>query len=93
MAISLSKKFIRQISQPFDHSQTGISLWTLEDIEEKQRKDQEEAERALKELGPAAPLPPKTLRNGDMDQDMDQEYGVDDQLIQAAMHQEAMAAA
>lgn len=45
MAISLAKKFIRQISQPFDHTQTGISLWTLEDIEERQRQDKEEAER------------------------------------------------
>ena len=53
MAISLSKKFIRQISQPFDHTQTGISLWTLEDIEEKQRKDDEERERAAREYGDA----------------------------------------
>lgn len=45
MAVSLAKKFIRQISQPFDHTQTGISLWTLEDIEERQRQDKEEAER------------------------------------------------
>jgi DNA excision repair protein ERCC-2 len=53
MAISLSKKFIRQISQPFDHTQTGISLWTLEDIEDKQRKDEEERERAAREYGDA----------------------------------------
>lgn len=45
MAVSLAKKFIRQISQPFDHTQTGISLWTLEDIEERQRRDKDEAER------------------------------------------------
>lgn len=50
MAISLAKKFIRQISQPFDHTQTGISLWTLEDIEERQRKDREEAARAIESL-------------------------------------------
>jgi hypothetical protein len=53
MAISLSKKFIRQISQPFDHTQTGISLWTLEDIEDKQKKDEEERERAAREYGDA----------------------------------------
>lgn len=46
MAISLAKKFIRQISQPFDHTQTGISLWTLEDIQDKQRKDKEELDKA-----------------------------------------------
>lgn len=45
VAVSLAKKFIRQISQPFDHTQTGISLWTLEDIEERQRQDKDEAER------------------------------------------------
>lgn len=50
MAISLSKKFIRQISQPFDHSQTGISLWTLDDIEARQRKEREEASKAIDEL-------------------------------------------
>lgn len=53
MGINLAKKFIRQISQPFDHTQTGISLWTLEDIEEKQRKTQEENERQLREAGEA----------------------------------------
>lgn len=51
MGINLAKKFIRQISQPFDHTQTGISLWTLEDIEAKQRKTQEENERQLREVG------------------------------------------
>lgn len=58
MGINLAKKFIRQISQPFDHTQTGISLWTLEDIEAKQRKTQEENERQLREAGEAGvPLP------------------------------------
>ena len=53
MAVSLSKKFIRQISQPRDHTQTGISLWTLEDIEERQRKEAEENEAGLAQLGVA----------------------------------------
>jgi len=61
MAITLAKKFIRQISQPFDHTQTGISLWTLEDIEEKQRKDKDELDRAMegvpKEINPLDELP------------------------------------
>jgi hypothetical protein len=51
MGTNLAKKFIRQISQPFDHTQTGISLWTVEDIEAKQRKDAEENERAMREAG------------------------------------------
>ncbi|ODO06201.1 DNA excision repair protein ERCC-2 [Cryptococcus wingfieldii CBS 7118] len=45
VAISLAKKFIRQISQPFDHTQTGISLWTLEDIEARQQQEADEADR------------------------------------------------
>ncbi|WVQ73727.1 hypothetical protein IAR50_003307 [Cryptococcus sp. DSM 104548] len=50
VAISLAKKFIRQISQPFDHTQTGISLWTLEDIEARQRQEAEELDRAARVL-------------------------------------------
>lgn len=77
MAVSLAKKFIRQISQPFDHSQTGISLWTVEDIEEKQRKDQEEAERAIQQTGPVLPGPPTEMRNGAAE-DVDMEFGIED---------------
>ncbi len=80
MAISLSKKFIRQISQPFDHTQTGISLWTLDDIEDKQRKDEEEAERAMNELGAVPPPPPAAMRNGDLDVGMDYD-GLDDEAL------------
>lgn len=47
MAIHLSKLFIRSISQPFDHSQTGISLWTLEDIEARQKRDREKVDNEL----------------------------------------------
>ena len=53
MGIVLAKKFIRQISQPFDHSITGISLWTLEDIETRQKQQKEEEERELREAGVA----------------------------------------
>lgn len=51
MAVSLSKLFIRSISQPFDHTQTGISLWTLEDIEAKQKREKEEEQRILDSMG------------------------------------------
>ncbi|KAJ9097166.1 DNA-dependent ATPase of the nucleotide excision repair factor 4 complex [Naganishia friedmannii] len=53
MAVVLSKLFIRSISQPFDHSQTGVSLWTLEDIEERQEKEKEEEMRLITELDAA----------------------------------------
>lgn len=74
MAISLSKKFIRQISQPFDHTQTGISLWKLEDIEEKQRKEKEEADRAIASLPGGGGFVPD---DGRPDFDMDDMNGFD----------------
>lgn len=41
MAIVLSKKFMRSISQNANENQTGISLWTLEDIAKAQEKQKE----------------------------------------------------
>lgn len=41
MAITLSKLFMRTISQNPNENQTGISLWTLEDIEKAQAKQKE----------------------------------------------------
>ena len=50
MALTVSKQFMRMISQNPNENQTGISLWTLEDIERAQAKQKElalaqEAER------------------------------------------------
>lgn len=82
MAVVLAKKFIRNISQPFDHTQTGISLWTLEDIEERQRKDREEAERAGAMVDDAF-----GVANGDKgradDVDMDGHFDIDDAALAA----------
>jgi len=41
MAVTLSKLFMRTISQNPNENQTGISLWTLEDIEKAQAKQRE----------------------------------------------------
>ena len=41
MAITLSKLFMRTISQNPNENQTGVSLWTLEDIEIYQAKQKE----------------------------------------------------
>ena len=38
MALTLSKVFMRTISQNPNENQTGISLWTLEDIKKAQEK-------------------------------------------------------
>ncbi|TXT12554.1 uncharacterized protein COLE_02964 [Cutaneotrichosporon oleaginosum] len=80
MAVVLAKKFIRQISQPFDHTQTGISLWTLEDIEERQRQDKEEAERAGAEIDRAFG-PQVNGRVDDADVEMDQHFEIDDAVL------------
>jgi len=41
MALTLSKLFMRTISQNPNENQTGVSLWTLEDIEKAQAKQRE----------------------------------------------------
>lgn len=41
MAIGLSKLFMRTISQNPKENQTGVSLWTLEDIQKAQEKQRE----------------------------------------------------
>ena len=43
MAVTLSKLFMRTISQNPNENQTGVSLWTLEDIEKAQAKQREQA--------------------------------------------------
>lgn len=41
MAIGLSKLFMRTISQNPKENQTGVSLWTLEDVQKAQEKQRE----------------------------------------------------
>ncbi|KZV64933.1 DNA repair helicase [Peniophora sp. CONT] len=53
MALTLSKLFMRTISQTQDVNQTGVSLWTLEDIE-KAQVAQREAEAAAEREAAAA---------------------------------------
>lgn len=67
MATVLAKLFIRSISQPFDHTQTGISLWTIEDIENRQRKEKEEEARFMIEMDGTAS---KAKKQEDGDQGM-----------------------
>jgi len=51
MAITLSKLFMRTISQNPNENQTGISLWTVEDIEKAQAKQKELAMNAERQQG------------------------------------------
>ena len=69
MALTLSKLFMRTISQNPNENQTGISLWTLEDIEKAQAKQKEQA------------LLMEQQQQGD---DIDDEYGdggIDDDML------------
>lgn len=40
----MSKRFLRSMAQPFEHDQTGVSLWSLEHIEARQQAVREAAE-------------------------------------------------
>lgn len=51
MALTLSKLFMRTISQNPNENQTGISLWRLEDIEKAQAKQKELALEAEQQHG------------------------------------------
>ena len=42
MAVAMAKKFLRTIAQP-GPSGDGVSVWSLRDVEERQRKAREEA--------------------------------------------------
>ncbi|KAL1947857.1 hypothetical protein VTO73DRAFT_13581 [Trametes versicolor] len=73
MALTLSKQFMRVISQNPNENQTGISLWTLADVEKAQAKQRElaleqEAERRATAAKAAA-------AHGDDDGEDDDEYG------------------
>ena len=46
MAVAMAKKFLRTIAQP-GPSGDGVSIWSLRDVEERQKKAREEAARAV----------------------------------------------
>lgn len=80
MAIVLAKLFIRSISQPFDHTQTGISLWTIDDIQAKVAKDEAEAQRMIEATGGE----PKKDEGGPMDDvNYYDDMGVDEDALVA----------
>lgn len=71
MALTLSKLFMRSISQNPNENQTGISLWTLEDVEKAQAKQKSMALEAAQ----------RREENGG---DNDDEYGdggIDDHML------------
>ena len=80
MAVTLSKLFMRTISQGASENQTGISLWTLADIEKAQAKQRELALAQQAEQRKAA------AAAAAIDDDDDDEYGdggLDDDALAA----------
>lgn len=70
MALTLSKLFMRSISQNPNENQTGISLWTIKDIEKAQAKQK------------ALALEAEQQGSADMDDDDDYgDGGIDDQML------------
>ena len=70
MALTLSKLFMRTISQNPNENQTGVSLWTLEDVEKAQAKQRELA-IAAEQLG----------ANAADDEDEYGDGGIDDGML------------
>ncbi|EJD44056.1 DNA repair helicase [Auricularia subglabra TFB-10046 SS5] len=79
MAIVLSKLFMRSISQNVNENQTGVSLWTLEDVQKAQEKQkammaEAEAELARQRTGDGTATG-ATRRDADEDDEEEDEYG------------------
>jgi DNA excision repair protein ERCC-2 len=69
MALTLSKLFMRTISQNPNENQTGISLWTLEDVEKAQAKQRELAMEA------------EQLREDEEEEEDYGDGGIDDDML------------
>lgn len=78
MALTLSKQFMRMISQNPNENQTGISLWTLADVERAQAKQRELALAQAAE-GPAD----AAMDDGDGSGDEYGDGGIDDAALGA----------
>ena len=77
MALTLSKLFMRTISQNPNENQTGISLWTLEDIEKAQAKQKELALQAQQEEQDAVMEDEDEYGDGGIDDSMLQDVDLD----------------
>jgi len=38
MAVGIARKFLRSMAQPLEGNQIGVSLWSVKDIEKRERK-------------------------------------------------------
>lgn len=82
MALTLSKLFMRTISQNAGENSTGVSLWTVEDVEKAQAAErQAEAEqRAAVALGQSQPGQGRELEEP-MDEDDYEDGGFSDRIL------------
>lgn len=81
MAITLSKLFMRTISQNQHENQTGISLWTLRDIEAHQAKQKEKEIALAAEVQQRAAVTAGAAQEEDDDDDDYGDGGMDDSAL------------
>jgi len=76
MALVLSKLFMRQTSRNANENQTGISLWTLEDVIRAQLKATKRIEDADSEFPSMMPVR--------MEIEDEDEFEIDDEMLSEA---------
>ncbi|TGO10444.1 hypothetical protein BTUL_0135g00290 [Botrytis tulipae] len=86
MAVGSAKKFLRNMAQPFKaKDQEGISTWSLQDLEKFKEKQYEETLQALRGGGKGDPM--DGIKNGNEQTVPEDEYGMDDDEMEASMMQ------
>ncbi|KAF7891704.1 hypothetical protein EAF00_008006 [Botryotinia globosa] len=86
MAVGSAKKFLRNMAQPFKaKDQEGISTWSLQDLEKFKEKQYEETLQALRGGGKGEPM--DGIKNGNEQTVKEDEYGMDDDEMEASMMQ------
>ena len=80
MAVVMAKRFLRAMAQPFPVDETGVSLWTIEDINEKQAQLAAAAEAELNGTGDAMDVDPQPAFSGG-GRTMDMFDGLDDEAL------------
>ncbi|QSZ35912.1 hypothetical protein DSL72_007034 [Monilinia vaccinii-corymbosi] len=86
MAVGSAKKFLRNMAQPFKaKDQEGISTWSLQDLERFKEKQYEETLQALRGGGHGDPM--DGIKKGNEQTIGEDEYGMDDDEMEASMMQ------
>ncbi|KAF7862007.1 hypothetical protein EAF04_007887 [Stromatinia cepivora] len=88
MAVGAAKKFLRNMAQPFKaKDQEGISTWSLQDLERFKEKQYEETLKALGGGGQDDPM--DGIKQGNEQTVREDEYGMDDDEMEAMMELDA----